>query len=869
MTPPAPTNHLGDCGCCEGLEAGTPLEVYNRPGLSAVAYRVGTHARFKRSMLARLSDSRLPALRDLNTREDDDFAVALLDAWATVADVLTFYSERIANESYLRTATERVSLLHLARLIGYELDPGFAAGAYLAFELEDTPEVPSVPRVVSIDKGIKVQSLPGQDELPQTFETVERIEARPEWNRLRPRQTEPRYPGYRDTFTYLKGVTTNLGPGDPILIVGKERREKTDSERWEIRRVAEVRPDTEADRTFVRWGEPLGHVSPRVYPPGNEPKVYALRTRAALFGHNAPEWRSLPVTLRVGEKNPRADESPQTTGGATTPPSFLDGIYANRQDDWVDAKLEEGTEHINLDAVYDAVVAGSWVVLTRPDRTGKEKDPGPAYAELYRVGVVGEETRADYTIAAKTTRLEISGEQIELFSPRSTTVYAQSEELPLAGYPITTPLGPTAGDAEVTLDGEVHGLAEGRVLVVSGTTEGGTAAETVTLAGPPVTANGLSTLRLSKGLENSYRRDTVTIYANVARATHGETRREVLGSGDASAVFQRFALREPPLTHTSAPTPGGTESSLEVRVGDIEWHEVPDLYGRGPDDRVFITRMDEASRTTVHFGDGRTGARLPSGTENVRATYRKGIGTSGLVRAEQLSLLMTPVLGVRRVKNPLAAEGGNDPEPRDEARRNAPLTVLTLDRVVSLRDYEDFARAYAGIAKALAAWVWTGETREVFVTVAGPEGRPVGEGPLENLVAAMRAAGDRHLPLRVKEYGRVSFGITAKVKVDPDHVPERVKAALEATLRERFGFEARSFGQGVALSEVVAAMQAVPGVVMVDVDELYRIAQGGSKEPPEAFLGARAPRPGEENGDVLPAELLTLAPDRLSLEVGG
>src|SRR5918997_2238446 len=141
MDPPrtALTELLDECGCCEGLEVGTPVEVYNRPGLSAIAYRIGTHARFKRSMLARLSDSRLPALRDLNTRDDDDFTLALLDAWATVADVLPFYSERIANESYLRTATERVSLLYLARLIGYQLRPGVAASTYLAFKLDEAP----------------------------------------------------------------------------------------------------------------------------------------------------------------------------------------------------------------------------------------------------------------------------------------------------------------------------------------------------------------------------------------------------------------------------------------------------------------------------------------------------------------------------------------------------------------------------------------------------------------------------------------------------------------------------------------------------------------------------------------------------------
>src|SRR5262249_36629350 len=133
---------LNDCECCTGLATQTPAEVANRPGLSAIAYRVGIHSQFKHSLLAQLSTGKLSALAQLQTRADDDFSIALLDAWATVADVLTFYQERIANESYLRTATERRSLLELARLIGYELRPGVAASTYLAFTLEDAPGAP-------------------------------------------------------------------------------------------------------------------------------------------------------------------------------------------------------------------------------------------------------------------------------------------------------------------------------------------------------------------------------------------------------------------------------------------------------------------------------------------------------------------------------------------------------------------------------------------------------------------------------------------------------------------------------------------------------------------------------------------------------
>ncbi len=138
----------------------TPVAIANRPGLSELKYRVGTHGSFLESMKARLSSSHYPALRGLTTRDQSDAAIALLDAWATVAHVLTFYQERIANEGYLRTATERRSILELARLIGYRLRPGVAANAYLAFTIDDSFSV-------EIPSSTRAQSLPGPGEVPQ------------------------------------------------------------------------------------------------------------------------------------------------------------------------------------------------------------------------------------------------------------------------------------------------------------------------------------------------------------------------------------------------------------------------------------------------------------------------------------------------------------------------------------------------------------------------------------------------------------------------------------------------------------------------------------------------------------------------------
>ena len=179
---------LSNCGCCEGIEPSTPRPIHNRPGLSAIAYRVGTHADFRRSLHAALSTAAAGPLQNLRTREADDLTIALLDGWATTLDVLSFYQERIANEGYLRTASEGRSLRELARLIGYQPHPGVAASTAVAFTLESAP---GAPLRITLGAGLRLQSVPGPGEQAQTFETIETIDARPAWNVLRPRQTAP------------------------------------------------------------------------------------------------------------------------------------------------------------------------------------------------------------------------------------------------------------------------------------------------------------------------------------------------------------------------------------------------------------------------------------------------------------------------------------------------------------------------------------------------------------------------------------------------------------------------------------------------------------------------------------------------------
>ena len=856
-------NNLSLCGCCEGAEKLTPAPVENRPLLSELAYRIGTHGRFKQSMQVALSEH--DALRKL-TRDTEDPTIALLDGWATVLDVLAFYQERIANEGYMRTAGERRSVLELARRIGYELGPGVAAETHLAFELETAPEAPAS---VTIATGTKVQSVPGQDEFPQTFETVEEIEARPVWNSLKPRLSEEQAIIRGTEIIWIEGVTNNLNPGDPLLFVGAERRASNTSEHWDLRRARQVDIDRDNTLTRITLDRGLGDA---MTPPGTEVELFALRKRAALFGHNAPDFRAMPDEIKRAYGATKADSSSdEIDPGVTEWPDLNITAIAGERDT------------IYLEATYPDILQDSWVVLEITNEV-----------ELYGIDQVDESSRAGFALTAKSTKLRLDGERLDRFDEkvRETTVHAVSEPLTIAERPLRNDdsdavLVPVEG-RQVVLDqllggnGEpvdslraralekielvpepelvavavddeleilriaedgseytvrtsdgvegtvaaeqvevlpahqlVTGLRADKSLIFSGkrlratpsgdavalTSDGGATrkiepGESLLVLQQPrqnsetgrttyklrtddgfegeveastsdfsylPAADGdeavaehatIDTVRpefektaiiLSDALDHIYDRTSVEIKANVARATHGESKRsEVLGSGKGSETFRKFTLANSPLTYVQATNASGSATTLSVRVDSVLWEEVPNFFGASPDDRVYTTRQADDGTVTVQFGDGITGARLPTGTENVTADYRVGIGLDGLLDAGQLKLLMTQTLGVKKVTNPLPPSDAEDPDSLEDAREVAPGTVLTLDRVVSLRDYEDFARAFAGVSKALAAELWEGEQRIVHLTVAGFAGS---DPPADNLLAAID--NQRHAKARV------------------------------------------------------------------------------------------------------------------------
>lgn len=928
------------CDCCAGVDAETPRRIHNPPGLPAIGYRVGVHARFKASMLARLSSAEHPALAGLTTRDDTDFTVALCDAVASALDVLSFYQERVANENFLRTATERRSILELARLIGYELAPGVAAATWLAFRLQEVPGHPALAAApVTLPVGVKVQSVPGQDETPQTFETVEAVEARVEWNALPVQATVPWRPRRGDRSLWLAGVGTGVQAGDVILIVGQERLDDPGSERWDIRLVTRVTEDRDYPRTQLEWDQGLGSVKPVVEPTAAGASVFAFRQRAALFGHNAPDPRLM------GNRG-----GSQLTVNLTQEAASGGRVWKHHE--------IRGSD-IDLDAAYSQIIPGGWLALVS---NGPSPHPSglSGYVELYRASAVGFPSRSDFGLSGKITRVTPdTAENLSLFSPRlrDSLVLAQTAPLRVTDTPLRHPL---FGD-RVSLAGLATGIVPGRALAISGqrarvrlrsgappvtlqSDDGGAVpvseGDSLRLAAAPEVRVGsaweattpeaftawvdsraarplrlrlidrddrpgtltlearlieqvpaldtdetvqeiafIGTLpsdlvhdrdrshfKLSGALKHCYDRETARVNANVARATHGETVTEVLGSGNARQANARFALRQSPLTHVSAATPSGRQSTLALRANDLLWSEVSSLYQRAPTDRVYTLRQDDQGRSAVRFGDGVEGARPPSGDHNLRAIYRKGLGLGGNVRAGQLSTLLSRPLGVTGATNPEAASGGEDAEREGRARDNAPLTVRTLERAVSVRDYQDFARAFAGIAKAHALWIANGPARGVFVTVAGENGAPVPERSDTHrfLLDALRRHGDPLMPVRLVGHRDARFRLRLAVKVTADADATVVMPTVERALRADFGFDSRRFGQGVSVDEVVATVHRVAGVEAVQVGEMRRLdAPATPAVQPRLF--AALPQ-AHLTALPLAAELLTLDEAPITLE---
>ncbi|MCC2672313.1 MAG: baseplate wedge subunit, partial [Armatimonadetes bacterium] len=294
--------------------------------------------------------------------------------------------------------------------------------------------------------------------------------------------------------------------------------------------------------------------------------------------------------------------------------------------------------------------------------------------------------------------------------------------------------------------------------------------------------------------------------------------------------FDPRAARRAPAAMAVRPG-AGPEAALPavtLRGGGLVWKAARELLSSDRFSPEFVVEAESDGTAALRFGDDVLG-RQP--TSVLTAAYRVGTGSAGNVGAETLVEVDAPFDGIDRVRNPLPAEGGADPEALETARLNAPAAFRTQERMVTDADHVELAGRHPEVQRAAASRRWTGSWYTVFLTIDRRGGRPIDaafEAELREFLEPYRLAGN---DLEIDAPSLVSLEIALRVCVTPGADRGRVRSALTELFssgsmadgsRGFFHPDSFSFGQPVYLSRVIAAAMSVPGVDYVSVDRFRR-----------------------------------------------
>ena len=876
-----------------------PLTARNRPFLSRIDYRADDYTSLRAQLLAHIAEA-LPSwnARLVGTTGEQDLAIAFAELFAYMGDILGFYQDCRANESYIRTATLPQSLIDLAALIDYRVPAGASAETLQAFLVK--PDKSGV-----VPAGYRVETKAAGSTPALTFETAQPIDADPArntlhlagWNRssrvinatgvqrISQAVLDQGYSGLKagSFVVFQAGVheysvpltavttaddvrvihwaeselpadidlaiadTTILGkPTQVMRVAASERADELtagtnaalvadasgiavpdvilivgDGIRWPARVIAKSGNRITWDRAI---NPSLRRSSARVYNAGHNGIGFSgsLRMGATTIDYGrygtqpsagdyvnlrANEGKEVQLVVSssdhqvvLGQGLSRAYPNGATLFAVTLADPTT-GIAGSASTTFAPLRLDATSHTLVLDRSYDKLEPGAVLVITDGvDRVVHHVDAVS----------IDDQERSVLTLA-----LPLSQPLRAAF----TAVHGPLElRMHVQGYDRAEGIL-SAGQSALTLSGAVAGLEPGGYVAVSG----GGHAEGARITG--VQAVGADTvITLREKLQHEYPLADTVVYGNVVVASHGETQSlQVLGSGDGSQAGQTFTLRRSPISfvHDASGT-RGVRNTLEIFVDDTRWSEVESLAESAPDDRHFMTTIDETGVMTARFGDGKHGARLPSGRDNVRARFRVGLGAEGNVAGGAIAQPPEPLDFVDSTRNPVSASGGADTDTPAVTRRIAPITVRALDRAVSLDDYADLALSYAGIAKARTTWgAWDRGSRAIDLTVAGVGGNPL----TPTLLASVRAfLGQRRAPqhrLNVRDYTPYPIHVTIAVGVLPDHLRMetlvRVREALGSSVSGDgtlgfFHFDRRELGEDLSLSDLYATVEAVPGV---------------------------------------------------------
>jgi uncharacterized phage protein gp47/JayE len=799
------------------------LEFPPRPdipaGLSALPRQLAGFPEFRAALLAHIPAHRLldsdivpidqqRPLQDWRAREGDDLGVMLLEMWAYVLDVLTFYEERIADESYLQTAQREASLRRLVELIGYHPSPATAASVVLAL-LADTGK-----GLVSIPPGTAFRSGAFDGEKPQVFETTAPAVIDPALNRwtLAP---------IRDAE--FAGITTAGNDAkvsvDDFVLLSWSRDTAIDPTVSMIET-----PGSPVALITIGQSNDITISGTIVTLPADEPLLYGKAARvtdvSSFTGLDGATYREIELSPAITPTAGTllADLSLQKT-------AIEAGVNA--------IDFFDGGIHVTLDAQQTGINVNDLVLLARDDK--------PIPFRVLAVNNLFTVAFGDVPVSPDAVQPFILTTRLNLY-PKPPASWANDPsrlrlhfKLVRVGT-LTRPAKDRLALADLAAGADFDGTVEPPQKEAGGSVQlrgadGGGAELPATVT---ITADGHGTL-LPQGGATEFAaalRVPVQVYGNVVAATRGETvANEVLGSGDPAQAFQVFKLKKSPLTWLDDPSGfNGRRSTLSVRVNGILWTEVPSFYARLPHEQVYIIRQNDDNESIVTFGDGTTGARLPRGVANVTATYRNGAGAAK-PPANSITQIARAVSGLRQVVNPVAAGGGSDADSVDDLRDNAPTSSLLLGRAVSLMDFEALAREFGGVINATATWMWDGRMQRAVVKVWFIAD---GGAIADSLRSYLLGQSDPNVPLVAAEAQAVEKPLIVDLVVDATYNSDDVElAVIAALLDHKTGLLAKEnipIGGPLFRSQVLKQIHDVPGV------ESVRALRFDGQEAPAGLL---------------------------------
>jgi len=852
-----------------------PARISNRAGLSHIVYRIGTYADIRSSLMHDLDTT--PSLFGWSHRRPDDPGIALLESAAILGDVLTFYQELYANEAYLRTARWRESIADLVRLLGYRLAPGLGGRGTFALEVRGT-------HPVAVPAGFPVKAQLAGQEKPSDFQLTDAFTAYPHLSRFRlyrPRNapTAITAGGNQLEVDTVNGASDpasiaslDVQPGDRILLAPDSSQfdatgvviDPSLVKKVEILIVKKV--DRVLDRVTLTFDGKLTETrsaSVMAYKLGrsfrhfgaNAPSlttklVSGTATQVAqdykrnIFADYTPTPDEQPYASPIAEKDMPLDHEVSDLAAGGTIVCEVDGMPSEGP---VHVTVSRSIAAIRSDTLSRGNVTGACTVVTLTEPVVKNTFSAGHQDVDIRTMRFHETKGPAFTLAAPTTWG--SG----AFVDRNIAVYGTHDEvIALAGRDLLL----------LSADGTLQPVS------VSST------ADDIPLGARDKVNRYMWTLLLDR-LPDSFTLEdfdeaapVVTVYGNVADATQGKAEKQaIVGSGDGRQAFQTFKIPKAPLTYLTVAgnTPPETPELL-VYVDDILWKRVPSLFAHRAKEMIYIVREDADGVSWIQFGDGKTGARLPSGLNNVMVHWRTGVDAFGAQKDGTTPQAGAKLERLDKVRLPGVVAGGAAAETGGHARATAPGRIQSLDRLVSLRDYETETMAIAGVARAAAAWQINDGVPMVVLTVLMQSGRESEIASVRDIITvANRCRGPRRFPVLATE-GHLRFTyLAANVTIDPSHREELVIAAITAALLGApddalddpqpglFTPAARQFGEPEYATRIEGIIQDVQGVVWTEVTGFGVLAPGDDPLtlPNPAQPWTRAEKVSSDAGEIL------------------